>query len=177
MHLYLCCLNFYGTIERLFLIYIFQNFGVYTFDKISTYFRPLIPISVALSCFGGVNGTLFTASRMFFAGADDGQLPKILACIHIRNFTPIPALVFQVSQAHSECTSESFESVRDNDNNNCKNTFNFLPLVHHCCWSSFHWGHLCTHYIREFRSLGFNWSGCGCTSSTEENQAGYPSTY
>ncbi|ODN02262.1 Large neutral amino acids transporter small subunit 1, partial [Orchesella cincta] len=71
------------------------DFGAYTFDKIWEWFRPLIPISVALSCFGGVNGTLFTSSRMFFAGADDGQLPKVLACIHVRNLTPIPALLLQ----------------------------------------------------------------------------------
>ncbi|CAL8101850.1 unnamed protein product [Orchesella dallaii] len=71
------------------------NFGSYTFDRIWEWFRPLIPISVALSCFGGVNGTLFTSARMFFAGADDGQLPKVLACIHVRNFTPIPALLLQ----------------------------------------------------------------------------------
>ncbi|XP_037890793.1 Y+L amino acid transporter 2 isoform X2 [Glossina fuscipes] len=52
-----------------------------------------IPVFVALSTFGAVNGILLTSSRLFYAGANEGQMPEILTMIQIQRFTPTPAVL------------------------------------------------------------------------------------
>uniref|UniRef100_A0AC34PVF0 Amino acid transporter n=1 Tax=Panagrolaimus sp. JU765 TaxID=591449 RepID=A0AC34PVF0_9BILA len=59
----------------------------------------LIPIFVAVSCIGTLNGIIFTCSRMFFAGARNGHLPSIFAMISIKNRTPMPSIVLLGSSA------------------------------------------------------------------------------
>ncbi|XP_007258116.3 large neutral amino acids transporter small subunit 2 [Astyanax mexicanus] len=72
----------------------------------------IMPISVALSTFGGINGSLFTSSRMFFAGAREGHLPRLLAMIHVNRFTPIPALLFTcISTLLMLCTSDMYTLI------------------------------------------------------------------
>lgn len=53
-----------------------------------------VPIFVALSTFGGVNGILFTSSRLFITGAQQGHLPPVFSYVHITRCTPIPGLIF-----------------------------------------------------------------------------------
>ncbi|XP_008215356.1 Y+L amino acid transporter 2 isoform X1 [Nasonia vitripennis] len=52
-----------------------------------------IPVFVALSTFGAVNGILLTSSRLFYAGACEGQMPEILTMIQTSRMTPTPAVI------------------------------------------------------------------------------------
>merc|ERR1719150_390395 len=56
-------------------------------------FAFFIPVFVAMSTFGGVNGILLTSSRLFYAGACNGQMPEILSMIQVNKMTPAPAVL------------------------------------------------------------------------------------
>ncbi|KRT84971.1 Amino acid permease [Oryctes borbonicus] len=66
------------------------SFGHHTLSKVTW----LIPIFVSLSCFGGVNGVLFTSARLFMTGSQEGHLPDLFSFVHIDKLTPIPSLIF-----------------------------------------------------------------------------------
>ncbi|KAK8375967.1 hypothetical protein O3P69_008589 [Scylla paramamosain] len=101
----------YISISLVTIVYVLANVAFYT--TLSPYevlgseavavsfadrlYRPvefLIPIFVALSTFGSVNGILFTSSRLFYAGAMEGQMPEILTMIQVKRMTPAPAVLF-----------------------------------------------------------------------------------
>ncbi|XP_047245934.1 cystine/glutamate transporter [Girardinichthys multiradiatus] len=54
----------------------------------------VIPVLVALSCLGALNGGFFGSPRMLFVGAREGHWPPIFSMIHIQRRTPLPAVLF-----------------------------------------------------------------------------------
>jgi len=63
-------------------------------DQLYGYMSWIIPVFVAMSTFGGVNGILLTSSRLFYAGAIEGQMPEVLTMVQVEKSTPAPAVLF-----------------------------------------------------------------------------------
>ncbi|XP_048788957.1 large neutral amino acids transporter small subunit 2-like [Lagopus muta] len=78
-----------GPYGRYGSLWVPQTFGLRALPALHWIF----PLAVTLSTFGGVNGSLFTCSRLFYAGARRGHLPALLAMIHVHRKTPVPALL------------------------------------------------------------------------------------
>jgi len=72
----------------------------------------MIPVFVAMSTFGGVNGILLTSSRLFYAGACEGQMPEILSMIQVNKMTPAPAvLIVALLSLCYLCSSNIFSLI------------------------------------------------------------------
>lgn len=98
-------------------VYVFTNVAFYTIlsplevlgskavavtfaEKVFGPFACTIPIFVALSTFGAVNGILLTSSRLFYAGACHGQMPELLTMIQAKRMTPAPSVLIMVSSVN-----------------------------------------------------------------------------
>jgi len=53
----------------------------------------IMPIAIAISVSGTMNGTALSMSRLFFIGAGNDHLPQVVAMINYKRFTPIPSLL------------------------------------------------------------------------------------
>ena len=65
--------------------------------SIGARFTVIVPVVVALSTFGSLNGSTLAGSRNILSAARDGIFPKPLSFIHYNRCTPVPALLFQFS--------------------------------------------------------------------------------
>ncbi|XP_056419345.1 cystine/glutamate transporter isoform X2 [Hyla sarda] len=73
---------------------ILSNAVAVTFaERLLGNFSLAVPIFVALSCFGSMNGGVFAVSRMFYVASREGHLPEILSMIHVHKHTPLPAVI------------------------------------------------------------------------------------
>ena len=60
----------------------------------------------------GVNGILLTSSRLFYAGAVEGQMPEILSMIQVSKMTPAPGvLIVAVLSLGYLCSSDIFQLI------------------------------------------------------------------
>ena len=57
---------------------------------------------VAMSCFGAVNSSFFTSSRIIFVAAKEGYLPKRFGKLHLTRKTPINSIVREVLSSHEK---------------------------------------------------------------------------
>uniref|UniRef100_A0A8C6QXX5 Cystine/glutamate transporter n=1 Tax=Nannospalax galili TaxID=1026970 RepID=A0A8C6QXX5_NANGA len=75
-------------------INLLRSFFHQTFsERLLGNFSLAVPIFVALSCFGSMNGGVFAVSRLFYVASREGHLPEILSMIHVRKHTPLPAVI------------------------------------------------------------------------------------
>lgn len=63
-------------------------------DKFYGIFSWVMPVLVAFSCFGTVNGVMLTSSRLFFVAGRQQHMPWVLSFINPFLNTPIPAVLF-----------------------------------------------------------------------------------
>lgn len=73
----------------------------------------LVSITVMLSTFGSVNGSLLTGPRIFFAMADDGLFFRTVAKVHPQFRTPYVAIMLAAVIGIAFVLSQTFEQLAD----------------------------------------------------------------
>ncbi|XP_043921998.1 solute carrier family 7 member 13-like [Protopterus annectens] len=63
-------------------------------DRVIGSFSWIIPMSVAISTFGSINGSTFSQGRLNYAASREGHMPPILAMLHVKYLTPAPGIIF-----------------------------------------------------------------------------------
>ena len=72
-----------------------------------------VAVTVMLSTFGTLNGSIMTAPRIFFAMADDRLLFKQIAAVHPRYQTPYVAIVLNAAIGVGFVLTRGFEQLAD----------------------------------------------------------------
>ena len=73
----------------------------------------LISVTVAVSTFGTLNGTMMTSPRIFFAAARDGLFPKAIATVHPIAKTPTRAILLTASLGVIYVMVRTFSELAD----------------------------------------------------------------
>jgi len=73
----------------------------------------LVALTVMLSTFGTLNGTLLTSPRIFFAMADDGLFFRKMAAVHPRFHTPYVSIVLVTALGVVFVLLRTFEQLAD----------------------------------------------------------------
>ncbi|KAK6051036.1 Asc-type amino acid transporter 1 domain protein [Cooperia oncophora] len=98
------------SISTCTIIYVLTNIALYTAispdemlespavavlfaNKLFGPFAFCMPLFVACSTIGSLNGVIFTSSRLFYVGARENQMPLVLTMINKHTRTPIPAVI------------------------------------------------------------------------------------
>ncbi|XP_071957373.1 b(0,+)-type amino acid transporter 1-like isoform X2 [Antedon mediterranea] len=71
----------------------------------------IMPIFVCCSTFGACNGSLFTSGRLAYVAAREGHMVEVISMVHVKRYTPFPALVFTSLVAIIMLIPGDFESL------------------------------------------------------------------
>ncbi|KAK2151772.1 hypothetical protein LSH36_352g03045 [Paralvinella palmiformis] len=77
------------------------------------YLGYVMPVFVALSCMGAVNGDFLANSRYLFAGGRFKQVPQVLSFIHIRFFTPFLSVIVLGLLALTYCLITNLQVLQE----------------------------------------------------------------
>jgi len=72
-----------------------------------------VATTVMISTFGTLNNTLLTSPRIFFAAAEDGLFPRILARVHPKHRTPDVSIIVCAVLGILFCLARTFEQLAD----------------------------------------------------------------
>ncbi|XDA73705.1 hypothetical protein R6Z07F_003924 [Ovis aries] len=99
----------------------------------------LVPLAVALSSFGSVNGSFFSGSRVSYVASREGHLPQLLSMVHVHRLTLAPALMFTTAMALILVISGNFNT-----------TMNFLSFLG---WPTYRITFSCLLYLQIKKNL------------------------
>ena len=86
--------------------FFFQTFG----NRFLGVMSWIMPVFVACSTFGAVNGGIFASSRLFFVAARNGHMPKMMSLINCNTLTPMPCLLVLVNSSYQKDVFQFFKN-------------------------------------------------------------------
>ncbi|OWK60005.1 Solute carrier family 7 member 13 [Lonchura striata] len=84
----------HSTCTTLILCFFAVAVAVTWADRVIPSVAWIIPLSVAVSIFGALNCSMFTLSRLSYAGSQSGHLPLLISMLNVHSYTPAPAMIF-----------------------------------------------------------------------------------